>query len=245
MKRTDNENIIISSEYIPGLRTTDIQKIDQLFKGICDIKIIVYLRRQDHYAWSWFAQNVKTTNMYCDLNILLRQLHEVKHILNYDHFLMPWSQTFGRDNILVNVFPPKGCLINSFFNNLNISIPQEQFIFPGNTNKSLRAEQIIFIQKYLPKSLTDRFASDNQLQCRIQKPFDIDFDYTKTLISPQRRIQMLGCFEETNNAVAKKFLTKDVLFEDTTIQDMDTWVYPDIMKNGYYEKAITYINNIT
>ena len=82
---------------------------------------------------------------------------------------------------------------------------------------------------------------NNDIVKIIREPFDIDFNYTKSLISPTQRKQILSDFEKSNNNVAKKYLNRDKLFDYLSIEDDENWEYPDIIKNGYYDFAIKYL----
>jgi hypothetical protein len=94
----------------------------------------------------------------------------------------------------------------------------------------------------MEKSISDRNLENNKDIIKfIREPFDIDFNYTKSLISPAQRKQILNDYEKFNNIVAKKYLNRDKLFDDLSIEDEETWEYPDIIKNGYYDLAIKYL----
>lgn len=231
---------LISSEYFPGDNLEQIKHIKELFSDVCDIKIIAYLRRQDEFIWSWYCQRVKSTHILQDLERLTQALYRAKNILNYEKFLEPWQLQFGTENILVNVYPPKDDLILNFFNNFNIKLNLTEFTRLPLQNRSLTAEQIIFIKMMFILE-ADILKNNTFAQSMIQRPFNIEFNYTKSLISPARRKEILSDFEEYNNNVAKKYLNRDELFVDLPIKDEDTWVYPNIIKSGYYETAKKYI----
>lgn len=227
-------SFLISSEYFPGEKYDEIKHIRDLFSNVCDVKIIVYLRRQDDFAWSWFSQIVKGMHIHQTLDGVIKQLYNVEYILNYEKFLEPWADVFGTENILINIFPPQENLIINFFKNLDIELCLNNFKPFDFLNASLKAEQILFIQKLLPKLDLE---IDKDIVKIIRKPFDIDFNYTNSLISPAQRKQILSDFEKFNNNVAKKYLNRDKLFNDLSIPNEETWEYPDIIKNGYYDLA--------
>ena len=231
-------SFLISSEFFPGEKHEEIQHIKNIFSNICDIKIIVYLRRQDEFIWSWYSQVIKTTNVNYCLDNCINRLRKAEYILDYEKFLEPWAKVFGTENILVNTFPPKENLIINFFKNLDIELDLNDFKSIDRANLSLKAEQIVFIKSLLPK-LDLEYAST--IVKIIQKPFDIDFNYTKSLIPPAQRKEILNDFDKFNDNVAKKYLNRDKLFDELSIDDEETWEYPDIIKNGYYDLATKYI----
>ncbi len=235
---SDFHSFLISSECFPGEKHEEIKYIRDLLSNVCDVKIIVYLRRQDDFIWSWFAQVTKAMNLHQTLDGCINQLYNAEYILNYKKFLEPWAKVFGSENILVNTFPPNGNLIKNFFKNLDIDINENKISKVPKSNKSLTAEQIVFIQALLPKLDPKK---DKDIIKIIRLPFDIDFNYTKSLISPEKRKEILNDFEEYNNNVAKKYLNRDQLFDDLSMDDEETWEYPDIIKNGYYDLAIKYL----
>ena len=132
------DTFLISSEDFPGEKPEEIKYIHDLLLNVCDVKIIVYLRRQDEFIWSWFSQVLKTIHINQSLQYYLpldhtmsdciSQLYNAENILNYEKFLDPWAMVFGTENILVNVFPPDENLIVNFFKNLDIELNFLKFV---------------------------------------------------------------------------------------------------------------------
>lgn len=240
IKSSELNSFLISSEFFPGEKYDEIKHIYDLFSDICNIKIIVYLRRQDEFIWSWYSQVIKTINIYQEMQGCINALVKSGYILDYEKMLEPWENVFGTENILVNVFPPKEDLYKNFCKNFDIETNDEFKIKEEKTNDSLSPEQIVFIQILIARFVLE----DETIKSILQKPFNIDFNYTKSLISPTQRKQILSDYEKSNNNVAKKYLNRDKLFDDVSIPDEETWEYPDITKSGYMDKVINYLENI-
>lgn len=235
---TSCNKFIISAEGLPGWRLGHIRHIENMFKCVCDIKIIAYLRRQDTFVWSWFSQLVKTTSPDLNLNEFINVLYANKKLLCYESFINDWAECFDSENMIIETYPTRGNLIKDFFQKIGIdtTVPIRKSMI---INTSLQPEQIVFFRDFA-----------TEWECKItmqqaQTPFDIEFNYTKSLISPQKRQQILDDFDECNSNIARAYLNREKLFDDLTIPDRYTWSYPDIKKNGYYEKAIEHINSIT
>lgn len=226
---------MISSENFPGETKAEVDYIKKLLSGICEIKVIVYLRSQDTYIWSWYAEIVKELQVGKKLKAQVAELYRAERILNYEMLLENWN-LIGAENIMINIYPPGENLIVNFFKNLQININTEDLKSLPRQNTSLQSEQIVLIQKLLPFIVKEK--NEFELVEEIRKPFDIKFNYTKSLLSPEQRRNIINDFEKYNNKVANLYLNKKVLFEDDTIKDEETWCYPIIFQNGYIEEIL-------
>ena len=217
------------------MKKEEIEYIKKLFKGVCNIKIIVYLRRQDTYSWSWFAEKFKTDNINTNIKDTVNEIYQ-SNLLNYEKLLENWKNAFGQQNILVNIYPTTENILIDFYKNIDVDIDLFEFEKLPRQNTSLQAEQVLLVQKMLPAIVGEK--NEKILVEEIRKPFDIKFNYTKSLLSPERRRKIINDFEKYNNKVANLYLNKKVLFEDDTIKDEETWCYPIIFQNGYIEEVL-------
>ena len=99
--QSSEQLFIISSEYFPGNTQDEIHELVNIVSDICQVKIIVYLRRQDDFLWSWYAQVVKTNHIFLDIYKLKDRLYKSKEqVLNYETNLRKWENIVGKENIL-------------------------------------------------------------------------------------------------------------------------------------------------
>ncbi len=235
IKNGESKKYLISSENFPGEKEEEIEFIKKLLQDVCDVKIIVYLRRQDTLVYSWYTQMVKTGQYSKTITGQINELY-ASDFLDYEKTLEPWSELFGHENIFVNVFPSKEDLITNFFEkNLDININLKELNIKQSSNIGLTPEQLILIKNILPNTEKEKH---KHLIEEIIKPIHIDFNYTNSLISPSQQKELLDAFKYSNNNVAKKYLNREKLFEDPVIEDERAWQYPDILNNGYIDAIL-------
>jgi len=144
---------LISDENFPGLNSREIELYKKKLGGKFNIKVIVYLRRQDKYLESWYKQVIKTGSYATDVNILFSQLFK-RGILNYYDLVKSWADIFEKENVIVRLYE-KNLLINqNVIDDILYAILND---CPAGTlnykeNLSLNASSIILIKKIFKKS---------------------------------------------------------------------------------------------
>jgi hypothetical protein len=96
----------------------------------CDVKIIVYLRRQDKFIESIYSQYVKLhahSSFYT--KTIQDFIEEYSCYLDYYKILSNWAQVFGRENIIVRVYEKgqlKDCdIVSDFISTIGLPLIQE------------------------------------------------------------------------------------------------------------------------
>jgi len=199
-------NFIISSEYFPGVTEQEIEDIylKSLSKEI-DIHIIVYLRRQDEYIESWYAQLIKTERYKTNLDNLMVELF-AKELLDYNKMIHKWSKYIGSDNIHVKIYEKeqfyKGNIFNDFLSIFNIHDIKDFTLPNKDVNPSLTLDQILIIKAF------DKANLDNFLDDVIKKPYSFGETKKLNLLSPQKREEILLKCDSSNTQVALEFLNR-------------------------------------
>jgi len=200
-------NALISSEYFPGVTRSEIENIyfSKLSSRV-NVKIIAYLRRQDEYLESWFAQLVKTTKPDADIYNLMSELRRSK-LLDHDHLLGKWAEFFGKGSILARPYERRQFKReNLLYDFLSIfGIEQfERFSFEEkDANVSLSRDQIVLIKAFYNAGL-ERFVDDV-----VRKPFDFDTSSSRYFLSPSEREALIEEFSASNEAVAREYLKRE------------------------------------
>jgi len=105
VKQSQCEICVISSENFVLPRSADL--VARFFKGF-DCKIVVYLRRHDHWWVSAYNQAVKMVEnppwVRGFEGFLNFNRNKSKQVGNYRALLERWSNTFGKENIIVRPF---------------------------------------------------------------------------------------------------------------------------------------------
>ncbi len=177
VKESSKENILISNE---GLSTTreyaDKEKISIEFlvllkKALSEfnVKVIIYLRRQDLLFESWNAQSIKL-----GFAIKFSSIHDTD--IFYKKFLDEVAELYGKENIIVKVYDRdllyKNDSVCDFLNILNLDdLISEAQIHHENESLSIESLKIInsFSKKYM---LSEKDASERAKN--IQSDFNED-----------------------------------------------------------------------
>lgn len=169
---TDCSKIIISSEYLwasPAMQThmkfhgdTDenfsyiegvIKKTLETFSEFNDVKIVVYLRRQDSWLESFFNQQIKIGAVIPAEDAVMA----VKNYLLYARNLKLWADYFGSENIIVRLYETTAPDIISDFCQAT-GLDFEQLIRPDadgseTTNPSLSPRAVNVMRMAIDKEL--------------------------------------------------------------------------------------------
>ncbi|MCR5665189.1 MAG: hypothetical protein K6G01_00030 [Eubacterium sp.] len=131
----DYDKIILSDEGIwnysarrPAFWKNVIRAIEQYNY---DLKVIVYLRRQDEYAYSHYVQQVQTRR---DYNYTLSEylsscLKGKKNFTDYDAYLTRLSSVIGKDHVIVRPYErsefKNGSIISDFLEVLGLTLTDD------------------------------------------------------------------------------------------------------------------------
>lgn len=102
---TNAKKIIVSSECF--LEQIPLERIEPYFKSLnVNVKIIVYVRRQDEWAQSVYNEIIKDPSRRYTGSIF--NMREVRiGWLDYNHVISQWAESFGYDNVIVRPFDKK------------------------------------------------------------------------------------------------------------------------------------------
>jgi hypothetical protein len=219
------QKIILSSENFENLD----HQIDTL-KGFLlpsfEVKIIMYLRRQDEKIESMYNASVKNPVVRSDkpfsefLAVFLDHEHGrfqdvSQHRYNFgaiDYYpiLALWQEAFGRENILVRCYEkeqlPQGIFLD-FLTTVGLGPDDRYWIPKMRINESLRWNLIEVI-----RSCNAHFRGDREFhQFLIHHLTRINSGYTggkQRLLSPQQRREIIAMSEESNAKIAREYLNR-------------------------------------
>ncbi len=134
--------VIISSEKFVRVKTSKfIQKVANNLKNY-DVKVIVYLKRQDKMRESSFNQQLKEGVYAGGIEFFLQETSNSKYL----NLLNNWSQFFGQENIIVKPLESKQIpnIYLDFLSNIGIDSP-EGFVFTEDRNIKPNLDQIVAV----------------------------------------------------------------------------------------------------
>ncbi|MFN3291795.1 MAG: hypothetical protein ACK410_15560, partial [Acinetobacter sp.] len=130
IERERPEVLLLSSEYFQTI-TPELVKTFML-KITKDIKIILYIRRQDLWLESNYSQMVKTKhqNKITFKGFLAKLINakRIDNLYNYSNFLSRWQEAFPEAEIIPRIYDrklfPEGNVILDFLSILGIDMPE-------------------------------------------------------------------------------------------------------------------------
>jgi hypothetical protein len=210
-KRKSASRILLSSEILSRDSMTEAKWIQLKEAFNEEILIIVYLRRQDKYLQSMYAEEI--------LHGLIKSkstIKDTKTNLDYFQFLAPICRTFTKNRIIVKSFDRaiKLDLYKDFVKNLGITFNDEFQLPPDNLNQSL-PWRYLNIVRYANDYPSIRRLFINNISMRLiislAKIFP-SFLNTPLPLTEEQRQEILSRYEESNKMVARKYLGEEDLF---------------------------------
>jgi hypothetical protein len=209
--------VVMSSEQMTRLRRPgEISRLKDFVSlaGHDEIRVIVYLRRQDLYYVSEYSQEIKGGK-----DIPFRPDGKVvnRDIYFYDRLLGYWSEVFGRSAIVVRPFEQSalrnGDAINDFMSIIGID-DLCGFQRPPPRNPSLDAYAIEFLRRLNPSVPRWGDGGEDMSRLRLVRAIEAISDGPKLRMSRDNAERFLSLFAESNALVARDYLGRKELFEE-------------------------------
>jgi len=249
--------VIISSESFMHFRRPHIKTLAEGLKDLFQkMKVVVYLRRQDRWIESSYAQVLKTgeVKLLPFKTSIKHSLWNLKWLLNYDEFLDRWSEFFENQGQLLPRIYEKSALkdndiVVDFISLVDNSIEITNFDTQINTNPSLIPISVFTLLKLneeydLPQVLYHK-VSKYLLNLQEKLPHPL-----KTLLYLEDRKKILSFYEANNIEFFQKWFGSENLFklnekeieiyreQDELLRDKDQ-LNKDIKER--YELVINYL----
>ena len=180
------------------------------------VKVIVYIRRQDGLANSWLSQQVKegwNTNATIKWDSFQRKTRKV--VFNYYLLLEKIAEVTGRENIIVRIFDRKKfkgknhTIFSDFLEAIGVDYTDDFKITEEEANRSLtgNSQEILrIVNTVLPdddkvRTLVRQAAQD----CENYKDPQNNF----VMFSEEEFNKFMGRYEKWNEAIAKDYLHQE------------------------------------
>ncbi len=183
-----------------------------------DIRVIVYLRRQDKALEARYKQYVK---IWREGKLMSFEEHNGGHNVDYLDALSPWAKVFGRENIIVRVYEkhrmPAG--IQADFCKA-IGVPFDGgFVLPADTfNPSMSSRAIRVIQKIKDIPMGPRLRKRVNFVVRriLDGEHGARIGNDPGLFTPRQRVELMDRFATSNAEIARIYQGRadGILFED-------------------------------
>lgn len=187
-----------------------------LWKRSLDIKIIVYLRRQDLWMPSFWGQKIKTGSV-LHFQEYLQFMDETDYPTDYFQYMEMLSSIFGEESLIIRVYEKgqykgeKQTLISDFLDIFGLPLGDEFYIRQDLYNLSLKGNyaEIRRILNILP----DFYETDHILKRsiwdtqKLNPEPDLADNYTWN--SPDEQRAYLAAFADSNEQLARKYLHRE------------------------------------
>lgn len=189
------------------------------------IKVIVYLRRQDDFANSWLSQQIKEGwNTYAGVKWDTFMYQPRGVALDYYGLLEKIAEIIGRENIIVRIFERKrflgngGTIYSDFLDAVGLEYTDEFQVVTEETNPSLTANSQE-IRRVINTILSDKDSTRSFLRkisekCESVKSPDNVFE----MLTEEESDRFMKKYAEGNAAIAREYLglESDELFSHKT-----------------------------
>ncbi len=179
-----------------------------------EARIIVYLRRQDHWLESWYMEEVGSkeppANSYTFPEFLLHYRERAQ--IDYWALLRPWDELFGKENLIVRIYEkeqqPQG-IARDFLQAIGIS-PDRNFKTPAsefiNIGLSHDAVEIIRLcnREHNFDPVFRLFLRRHLVRVSPKDPY-LPYSY----LSPKERSDLVNTYDASNSLVAREYLGRD------------------------------------
>lgn len=234
------KQVIITSEHFSSLLNDpgEIEILKHLLnKWFTDIKVVIYLRRQDSLMVSKYSTACKEG--YIIKNILPHPA-KLRHFVNYQNLLGKWSIIFGKESITPRIFNPAGFinhdLLQDFIRvcklpeNMDYQIPENK-----NVSFSETAQEIM-------QCFNNKINQGNENRELQKLRYTIFENVNKNYPGPGKKplrheaLEFYKFFEASNNQVARQWFGREKLFDEDFSMYPET--YPADRPIPDYEKIL-------
>ena len=202
-----------------------------------DVRVVIYLRRQDHWLMSWYNQHVKwpfdREKSGMDPQAFLATLGDF-HWLDYEKLLGRWSAVLGQEGVEAAVLEkgqvedatpdflaragidPEGLDLDA--ERVNDSLPVHMLEIARHLGlHELKGGKRTRVLNALREGLADRAPPGR----------------VTTVYSPEERNRVLARYEASNRAAARRFLGRETLFlEPPPGPDAPYWRFPELPRDA-------------
>ncbi len=207
-----NANKVVLSNEHCSTRLLQKQEIEELKAFLSpfydDIRIIVYLRRQDNSFLSAYSSAIKSGQ-----HEPLMLPDEQERILRYDYWelLQRWSEVFGQDKVSVKVFEREqlleGDLIKDFCQEIQLDV-DDGFSILSDANFSLDHECCEFLRlfnQYVPRFIEEE---NNWRRDNIVTLLEQYSGSSRIGVGGELMDEFMNSFSDSNRKVAELYLDR-------------------------------------
>lgn len=151
IKKSGEENLIISGESLCGIDKNGISAIHDFLKPLCDeIRVIGYVRAPIELKISFFQQRLKYRK--CEFRLKNLRLKYLERFKKFD-------EVFGQENVLLRKFDPASftnhCVVSDFCEQIGIQAPAHDSVVRLNESLCREACGLLYAYRKLGPAIQD------------------------------------------------------------------------------------------
>jgi len=210
------DRVVLSSEEFEFCRSAG--RIRETF-DYCEVRVVLYLRRQDDLLLSEYNQHLKSGISFKPLEQFAQMLDRHGR-LDYVGLCQRWAKTFGKESVIARVYYPDASIIDEFCSAVelpNIEPRSSPNLFANRSLDPRVTGALKMLNQLRPKGVSESIYKD---LFGLVRKFAAKLDAEKkfALMSPPERRKFMERYEESNRTLYESFLTgqqfKDPLVEN-------------------------------
>lgn len=218
LKVTNCERIVVSSEDYPGLDSAEVSELINYFSDLAEVHVIVYLRRQDLFLESWYAQIIKAGEIQSEISVLQKEL-ERENFLDYYSLVERWSDKLSsKSHIHVRPFERSSFynqdIVLDFLNLMGVTNVKPNLLDRDGVdeNVALTRVQIEIVKALYSIGIEPKSAPD------VLIPYEGFDSHDKVYLSEVERKSLMEKYNASNQELAKKYVgvESNAFFSDNT-----------------------------
>ena len=182
-----------------------------------ELKVIVYLRRQDLFIQSFWAQHVKENNLSDTLQEFINSPRFKRIQLDYCKRLNKISKVIGKENMLVRVYEndqyigPQKTIVSDFLTTVGLEYNDSYENPPRLVNRSLTG--IYLETKRELNKIEGLVERKGYIQVLMRKAVESNDDLrsisSNEFMTGEETVAFLKKYDETNENVAREYLSRE------------------------------------
>lgn len=233
----DYSTIILTSETLFNVGLNDKNFWDYMKQALdtsrIQMKVVVYLRRQDTYLLSYWQQKIKESKARTKSFDEYIQEEYLENHFDYraylDKILECGYGLLGQEDLIVRPYErPQFVhhdLMADFMHAIGIQ-DQKEFVSPKKTANASIRDVVLEAKRFLNKVYGFRKTGNNMIPLQIKVQSQLDKEGRlghRSGFTKERRQAFYNRYKEGNDEIARLYLHKEgPLFDDETIDDLET-----------------------
>lgn len=180
-----------------------------------DVKIVVYLRRQDELQEAWYNQRVKAMG---ETRQIAEVLSESAPLWDFGAQLRPWADAFGEDAIRVRRYRSVGQTAPTLLEDFLAALERpgaELAVADAPVNVRENRDILEFQRRLnrLPLTPQEKRRFHRQLMTLSERTAALDLFDQRPLLDEAQRAAILEGYAESNAEAARRYLGEATLFD--------------------------------